>query len=195
MINTLFTTKGKMSQVFTDSVSLPVTWLTVPQLVVNRLKTVETDGYNGVQLAVGTRRGKPAYLKEVRLELPDADLKVGDVLAIDQIATVGDTVKITGTSKGKGFAGVMKRHNFHGGPRTHGQSDRARAPGSIGRGTTPGRVLKGKKMAGRMGGDTVTVSNLKIINLDLENRKIAVSGPIPGATTGLITLTITKKHA
>lgn len=94
--------------------------------------------------------------------------------------SVGDMVAVTGTSKGKGFAGVVKRWHFKGGPKTHGQSDRQRAPGSIGATTTPGRVLKGKHMAGRMGGRTVTVKNLHVVSIDPEKKELVVSGPVPG---------------
>jgi large subunit ribosomal protein L3 len=96
----------------------------------------------------------------------------------------GDIIDVIGTSKGKGFAGVMKRHNFKGGPRTHGQSDRARAPGSIGPGSTPGRVFKGTKMAGRMGNDRVSVQNLRVVSVDAERNLIMVKGAVPGPTKG-----------
>lgn len=102
---------------------------------------------------------------------------------------MGDIVSVTGVSKGKGFAGVVKRHNFRGGPKTHGQSDRLRAPGSIGQTTTPGRVYRGKKMAGRMGQDTVTVQNLKIVDLDSVNKKIFIAGLVPGAKHSQVTIT------
>ena len=99
---------------------------------------------------------------------------------------VGETVKIIGISKGRGFAGVVKRHGFAGGPKTHGQSDRWRAPGSIGGTTTPGRVYKGKRMAGRMGGERVTVKNLKVIGVDIENKILAVKGAVPGRRGTLV---------
>nr|AKQ03264.1 50S ribosomal protein L3, large subunit ribosomal protein L3 [uncultured Microgenomates bacterium Rifle_16ft_4_minimus_37906] len=98
----------------------------------------------------------------------------------------GDIIQVTGTSKGKGFAGVVKRWHFAGGPRTHGQSDRERAPGSIGQTTTPGRVLKGKKMAGRMGGERVTLKNLQIVSVNPETNEVEISGPVPGVTGGLL---------
>jgi ribosomal protein L3 len=100
----------------------------------------------------------------------------------------GDVVAVTGVSKGKGFAGVVKRHHFKGGPRTHGQSDRERAPGSIGQTTTPGRVYRGKRMAGRMGGEQNTVKNLHIISINPENSEIEVSGQIPGHPGSLISI-------
>lgn len=100
----------------------------------------------------------------------------------------GDHVQVTGTSKGKGFAGVVKRHHFKGGPRTHGQSDRERAPGSIGQTTTPGRVYKGKRMAGRMGGNRVTIKGLEVSSIDPNNNTILVKGLVPGALRGLLLL-------
>ena len=98
----------------------------------------------------------------------------------------GDLVNVTGVSKGTGFTGVMKRWGFKGGPRTHGQSDRQRAPGSIGQGTSPGRVWKGKKMAGRAGGKTVTIRNLKIVDVDKKNKVLTVNGPVPGPRKGMV---------
>jgi large subunit ribosomal protein L3 len=105
----------------------------------------------------------------------------------------GDFVDIAGVSKGKGFAGVMKRHNFRGGPRTHGQSDRARHPGSIGPGSTPGRVFKGTKMAGRMGNDRVTVQNLRVVSVDPERNLLLVKGAVPGPTEGMLIVRKAKK--
>lgn len=119
--------------------------------------------------------------------------KPGTQVAVEAIFAPGDTIRITGTSKGKGFAGVVKRHNFRGGPRTHGQSDRERAPGSIGQTTTPGRVYKGKRMAGRMGSDTVTVRNLKVVAVDPATQHITIKGLVPGAMNGL--LIISKEPA
>ena len=133
----------------------------------------------------------PRFLREVRLEKA-ADLKVGDIVNLTDIFKKGDVIQVTGTSKGKGFAGVVKRWKFAGGPKTHGQSDRHRAPGSIGQGTTPGRVLKGKHMAGRMGNDRVTIKNLIVVDLDREKNLLAISGALPGANGGLL---IIKKLA
>lgn len=111
---------------------------------------------------------------------------VGQTIAIDQVLTVGDVVKVQGTTKGRGFAGAMKRHGFHGGPKTHGQSDRGRAVGSIGAGTTPGRVLKGQRMPGHYGVETQTVANLVVLKVDVANQEVWLSGPVPGATKGMI---------
>ena len=116
----------------------------------------------------------------------DENFKRGQTIKIDQVLEVGDVVAVQGVSKGRGFAGVVKRYGFHGGPRTHGQSDRQRAPGSIGSGTDPGRVWKGKKMSGHYGFETKTVSGLVVVNIDLDNREIWVSGPVPGHKNSIV---------
>jgi large subunit ribosomal protein L3 len=118
------------------------------------------------------------------IKINDSELYIGDEIKPALLFKVNDLVHVTGTSKGKGFAGVVKRHNFKGGPRTHGQSDRERAPGSIGQTTTPGRVYKGKRMAGRMGSETVTVRNLRIMAINEDG--LVVKGLVPGATKGLL---------
>lgn len=133
-------------------------------------------------------------LESVKAESKDADEEatlVGGVLKPASVLTVGDVVKVQGLSKGKGFAGAVKRYGFAGGPATHGQSDRERAVGSIGAGTDPGKVWKGKKMPGRMGHKTVTVTGLKVIYLDPENQEIWLSGPVPGAYSTPLRLTKT----
>jgi len=122
------------------------------------------------------QNGKRIPITEIKIETKNFDLKPGDL------------VKITGISKGKGFAGVMKRWGFKGGPRTHGQSDRQRAPGSIGQRTDPGRVWKGKKMPGHLGNKKVTIKNLKIVSVDKEKQILTVSGPIPGSKNGRIAI-------
>jgi large subunit ribosomal protein L3 len=127
----------------------------------------------------------PAQRRYFKGELSVDGIKIGDGVKADIFAQ-GDEVDVTGVSKGKGFAGVVKRHGFSGGPKTHGQSDRLRAPGSIGAGTDPGRILKGKRMAGRMGHETVTLKNRKIV--DVKGSYILVSGPVPGANEDLIAI-------
>jgi large subunit ribosomal protein L3 len=167
---------------------------------VTQIRTQALDGYDAVQLGFGeTRPGrltKPQkghladgipmvrHLREVPADDLDA-LAVGERVDVG-ILSPGERVDVTGVSKGKGFAGVMKRHNFHGGPKSHGQSDRWRAPGSIGAGTTPGRVFKGTKMAGHMGDERVTVKNLQVIRVDAERNLVALRGAIPGPRGGLI---------
>jgi large subunit ribosomal protein L3 len=140
----------------------------------------------------GTKRRRGAsqalgpfkVLREVRL-LDGEHPKVGDTVNADMF-NVGERVDVIGTSKGRGFAGVMKRHGFHGGQRTHGQSDRLRAPGSIGPGTTPGRVLKGTRMAGRMGNDRVTIKELEIVQSDAERNLLLIKGSVPGPNGSLV---------
>ncbi|MCB9813063.1 MAG: 50S ribosomal protein L3 [Pseudomonadales bacterium] len=119
----------------------------------------------------------------------ETEIKVGDNITIDQVLEVGDVVKAQGISKGRGFAGAMKRHGFHGGPKTHGQSDRSRAVGSIGAGTTPGRVWKGKKMPGHYGVETKSVTGLVVLHIDHENGEIWLSGPIPGSLMSGVKIT------
>lgn len=211
MIKQIFTKKGNLDQLFVGLKRQVVTWLDLPTQVVTKINP-PTEVLSGcLQVAIGQKntppnkpltghlktakiKYQPEFIREIKIN-DQITLSEGEALPIDQIVGEGDTVKVTGTSKGQGFAGVIKRHNFGGGPRTHGQSDRQRAPGSIGRGTTPGRVVKGKKMAGHMGHETISVQNLKIVKLDLENNKMAVSGPVPGIKNSLVTVTVIKKHA
>ena len=128
---------------------------------------------------------KPRFLRQIQVsEIGDA--KPGQEVHAEEVFLAGDKVKVIGISKGKGFAGVMKRHGFHGGPATHGQSDRARAPGSIGQTTTPGRVYRGKRMAGRMGGDRVTVGGLSVVSVDKEHQTMTIKGLVPGGTNGIL---------
>lgn len=132
----------------------------------------------------------PKLLREVDFS---GDLKVGEEINVKEVIRVGELVDIRGVSKGKGFAGGMKRHGFHGGPRTHGQSDRPRSPGSIGSGTTPGRVYKGKRMAGHMGADNVTVKNLEILEVDGDNETIKIKGALPGPNKSFVLIIKTGK--
>jgi len=201
-----------MSQTFIHGIRVPITKVVAGPCVVTQVKNRDKDGYWAVQLGFGERKIKniskplqghlkkstnlqihkstnfPRYLREVRLD-KETDYKVGDSVKVSDIFKVGDVVAISGTSKGKGFAGVVKRWHFAGGPKTHGQSDRQRAPGAIGQGTTPGRVLRGKKMAGRMGMERVTIKNIHVISVDAEKNEIALSGPIPGSFGSYIILT------
>lgn len=121
----------------------------------------------------------------VEKEMADGE-KVGSHVSVADVFAVGDLIRVTGISKGKGFAGVVKRHHFAGGPKTHGQSDRERAPGSIGATTTPGRVYRGKRMAGRMGGEQVVVQNLTIVSVDGKTNVIGIKGLIPGARSNIV---------
>jgi len=161
-----------------------------------QVKTREKDGYDGVQLGFGSSKrlnkaekghlqgfGDFPHLHEFRA--PAGAAEVGERVDVGIMAP-GDLLKISGRSKGKGFAGGVKRHHFRGGPKTHGQSDRHRAPGSIGAGTFPGRVLKGKRMAGHMGNARITVLNLKVVSVDTERNLLLVRGAVPGANGGLV---------
>lgn len=126
-------------------------------------------------------------LKGIKMPVnEESSLEAGQSISIDQVLNVGDVVHVQGISKGKGFAGAMKRHNFHGGPATHGQSDRARAVGSIGAGTTPGRVFVGKKMPGHMGTDNQTVKGLVVVHIDQDTKEVWLSGPVPGVVTSQV---------
>jgi len=173
------------------------TLVAVGPCYVTQIKSVDSDGYGAVQIGyeeskrlnkpkLGHLKGMPAlrYLREVQIQ-DGAELELGQKFDVSLFAP-GEKVDVTATSKGRGFAGVVKRHGFAGGPKTHGQSDRHRAPGSVGAGTTPGRVLKGTRMAGRMGGDRVTVKNLEIVAIDPERNLLAVKGGIPGPNGALV---------
>ena len=175
----------------------PPTVVEAGPCIVTQVKTKETDGYEAVQLGFGDvkRRNKPLsghlknsrlsrYLREVAAD-DTGEFEVGQTFSVD-IFQAGEKVDIIGRSKGRGFAGVMKRWGFKGGPRTHGQSDRARAPGSIGGGTTPGRVYKGLKMGGHMGNRRITVKGLEIIEVDTERNLLLIKGGIPGAPNSLV---------
>jgi len=132
------------------------------------------------------------HLREVPADVVE-DMKIGDRVDVG-IFIEGEFVDVTATSKGKGFAGVVKRHGFRGGPKTHGQSDRWRAPGSIGSGTTPGRVVKGMRMAGHLGNERVTVKNLQVLRVDQERNLVAVKGAVPGPRGGLVLLKKPGQH-
>lgn len=204
MLNIILGIKKEQVQRFThEGVRMPVSLLQAGPCVVVQVKSREKDGYGALQLGLGQKEEKriskpilghfkkaglkisPRFLAEIRLGEPN-DLKSGDEVRLSDVLKVGDLVNVTGISKGKGFAGVVKRWGFAGGPHTHGQSDRERAPGSIGATTTPGRVLKGKKMAGRMGGERVTVKNLVVVETDPENNLLWVKGLVPGVKGGLV---------
>ena len=193
--------KVGMSQVFdADGKVTPVTVIQAGPCFVTQIRTAERDGYTAVQLGFqevapeklsgGARghlvkRNMPTvkYLREFRVK--ESDLQEGQRIAVD-VFTTGDRVDIVGTSKGRGFAGTIKRHHFNRQPTTHGASDRTRAPGSSGSGTTPGRVKKGTRRSGRMGNDRVTVQNLEVMVVDAERNLLAVKGAVPGAKGGLV---------
>ena len=182
--------KVNMTQVFTqDGHVEPVTVISAGPNTVTCVKSQESDGYESVQVGYVPRpknetekaaHKRYQFVREFRIEGKGVDLKVGDTINASTFA-VNDTVEVSGISKGKGFQGVVKRHGFHGGSRTHGQKHSEREPGAIGgRGRAGGRVSLGMRMAGRMGGDRVTVTNLKVVQIDPEGGLILVRGAIPG---------------
>jgi large subunit ribosomal protein L3 len=193
--------KCGMTRVFNDEgASIPVTVVEVEPNRITQIKTDEADGYAAVQVTVGARRasrvsksqaghfakagveaGRGSW--ELRVDSVGEDLEVGGSIAADQFE-VGQKVDVTGTSKGKGFAGVIKRWNFSMQDATHGNSISHRAPGSIGQCQTPGRVWKGKKMAGHMGAERVTTQNLEIVRIDAERNLLLIKGAVPGAPGG-----------
>ena len=198
--------KRGMTRVFTEQGdSVPVTVVEVSPNRITQVKTVETDGYRALQVTLGTKRtsllNKPQVghfskaeveagegLWELRLNDDEgADLETGVELKVD-LFEVGQMVDVTGTSKGKGFAGVVKRHNFAMQDATHGNSLSHRAPGSIGMCQTPGRVFKGKKMAGHMGDERVTTQNLEVISVDTDRNLLLIKGAVPGAAGGQVTV-------
>ena len=196
----LLGTKIGMTQVIgEDGVTTPVTIIQAGPCTVTQVKSVETDGYNAVQVAFGegknlskavaghvkTAKVTPKHIREFRVE-DISDVKVGDVIDVTKFE-LGDIVDATGVSKGKGFAGTVKRHNFNTSKKTHGGNGDVRRVGSIGS-MYPQKVFKGKRMPGRMGHDQVTVKNLRIAYISLEDNLIGVKGAVPGPKKGLIVL-------
>jgi large subunit ribosomal protein L3 len=200
----LFLKKVGMTSVYGDAGEMiPVTVLKMEPWVVTQLKTTEKDGYQAVQIASGPKKAvrtsnaerghlKKAgfengaqFIREIRQELA-GDLKVGSQVTIDTFAK-GDVVKVTSTSKGKGFAGSVRRYGFAGGPASHG-SKFHRQPGSSGNRTWPGRVMPGKRFPGHLGADTVTVNNVKVVDVLHDENVILVKGPVPGARNSLVKL-------
>ncbi len=198
--------KVGMAQLFAENGErIPVTVLEVGPCFVTQIKTAERDGYGALQLgfAEGKHLTKPArghlknlpplkHLEEVRTSNV-GEYKIGQKLTVGMFA-VGDLVDISGISKGKGHAGVVKRHHFRGGPVTHGQSDRLRRPGASGATTTPGRVLRGMRMAGQMGNERATVLNLEVVQVDPERNALVVKGAVPGANNNLVFVRRARKE-
>ena len=198
MIEGIIGKKLGMTQVFgEDRTASAVTAIEAGPCFVTQIKRADKEGYDAVQLGYGESKrlnspekghlGKLGVLKHLR------EFRVEDVTSVEvgqkvdvSIFQPGDLVDVTGISKGKGFAGGVKRHHFAGGPKTHGQSDRHRAPGSIGSSATPGRVFKGLRMAGHMGNERVTVRCLKVVQADVERNLLLVTGAVPGARNGLL---------
>ena len=180
-----------MGEAYLGDTRRGVTKIALYPMTVSQLKSVEKDGYAAMQVGFGAPKKHTKRKVNKNREIVMAEgMEVGAVISPKDVVSVGSVCNIQGTSKGKGFAGVVKRWNFAGGPRTHGQSDRLRAPGSIGQGTTPGRVHKGKKMAGRMGSDTVTTKNALVVSFNESDNSVWVTGPVPGARHSLVKLTV-----
>lgn len=205
MINTLFGIKKEMTSTYdTRGRRVGATVLKISPNFITQIKSEENkDGYNAIQLGVSEKKNvkkpqighlkktsieqKVRFFREVRSKKSDTEnLKPGEQIQVSQVFSKGDAVKVSAISKGKGFQGGVRRHGFKGGMRTHGQSDRLRAPGSISSGTTPGRVRKGKRMAGHMGMDQVSVKNLEVIKVDKKENLLIIKGAVPGPVGGLI---------
>lgn len=204
MMNTMLGIKKGMTSAYdARGRRVGATVLSVGPNYITQIKTVDKDGYEAVQLGFGTKKSikkpqlgqakkigldkKIRWFKEVRTGIEN--IQLGQEIKVDQVFSQGDAVRVTGISKGKGFAGGVKRYGFAGGPKTHGQSDRHRAPGSIGSGTTPGRVYKGKRMAGHMGVAKVSVRGLEVIGVDKSNNLLLIKGAVPGPVGSLIKIT------
>ena len=193
--------KLSMTQIWSGDKVLAVTPVLAGPCVVTQVKTMANDGYNALQLAYGTRKEKninkpqcghfqaagvkPAHVKEFRTD-DAANFKIGDIVSAENFQA-GDIINVTGTSKGKGFQGVVKRHHFGGFRKTHGNKDQEKMPGSIGP-KGPAHVFKGTRMAGRMGGEKVTITNLEIAAVEAENNLIYIKGAVPGALNGFLTI-------
>ncbi len=187
----IFGFKLKQDQSYTpEGVRIPVTYIKVdPNVVIGKNQVAIGHKKNiskpwAGMLANLTEKITPRFIKKLETEK-----NVGEKVQISDVFSLGDTLKVTGISKGKGFAGGVKRHGFKGGPKTHGQSDRQRAPCSISQTTTTGRVYKGKRMAGHMGDDQVTVRNLKVVEIKSEENVLVVKGLVPGYKNGLLKMT------
>ena len=209
MLKGLIGKKVGMTQIFDDSgTAVPITLIEAGPCYVTKLRLPENDGYTAVQLGFAETKPKRLtggqlghlkrnnlpplrFLREFRVKEPE--LKEGDKITVD-VFTVGDSVDVIGTSKGRGFQGGVKRYGFRGGPRTHGQSDRQRAPGSRGSGTTPGRVWKGARGPGHMGNQRVTVHNLKVEIIDEERNLLGIRGAVPGSKGGILLIKEARKQ-
>jgi large subunit ribosomal protein L3 len=209
MLQGLIGKKVGMTQIFDDTgLAIPVTLIETGPCYVTQVRTPDQDGYSAVQLGyeeVKPKRltgGQLGHLKRNNLpplrflrELREKNPQVaeGAKVSVGEVFSIGDTVDVSGVSKGKGFAGGVKRYHFRGGPKTHGQSDRQRAPGSRGSGTTPGRVYKGSRGAGHMGHEQVTVQNLNVVLVDGERNLLGVRGAVPGPKGGVVVVKKARK--
>ncbi len=200
--------KLNMTQKFADDGRvIPVTAILAGPCTVTQVKTAETDGYQAVQVGFGNKKkiSKPlaghlkdlenfAFIREFRLKNQDAtELKRGDKISVTDF-NQGDVVQVTGTSKGKGFQGVVRRHGFHGSPASHGHKDQLRMSGSIGAGGVQ-HVFKGMRMGGHMGDDQITVKNLEVVDIDPTQNILYIKGAVPGARNGLVEISLVKKFS
>ena len=208
MLKGLIGKKIGMTQIFDENgAAVPITLIEAGPCYVTQVRTTQNDTYSAVQLGFGETKpsrltgGQLGHLKTTdapplrflrEFRVKEHDLKLGDKVTAD-VFEVGDNVDVIGTSKGKGFAGAMKRHGFKGGPITHGQSDRQRSPGSIGATSGTGRVFKGKRMPGRMGNQRVTTQNLTVALVDADRNLIGIKGSVPGAKGGLVMIKEARK--
>jgi large subunit ribosomal protein L3 len=208
MFKGLIGKKIGMTQIFDENgAAQPVTLIEAGPCFVTQIRRVESEGYSAVQLGfeeVKPKRltgGEIGHLKRINLpplkylrEFKAKEIQVAEGDKVDvSLFAVGEKVDVAGVSKGKGFAGAVKRYHFRGGPKTHGQSDRWRGPGSRGATTTPGRVFKGSRGPGHMGDDAVTAQNLKVVLVDAERNVIGVNGSVPGARGGLVIIKESRK--
>jgi len=193
--------KSSMTQIWSGDQVLAVTPVLAGPCTITQVQSKSNDGYEALQLAYGSRKEKninkpqlghfkkanvkPTFVREFRVD-DSSSFNIGDVVSVETFL-VGDKIDVVGTSKGRGFQGVVKRHGFHGFRKTHGNKDQERMPGSIGP-KGPAHVFKGMRMAGRMGGDRVTVKNLEVAAIDAENNIIFVKGAIPGAINGFVSI-------
>ncbi|MBI4085536.1 MAG: 50S ribosomal protein L3 [Candidatus Liptonbacteria bacterium] len=174
--------KLNMSQIWKEGRVIPVTLVEVSKNKVSLIRTKEKDGYEAVQLKFGKKSREFKFAKSPSAK--KEDYQAGNDIDVSAFKE-GDVVRVSGVSKGRGFQGVVKRHGFGGGPKTHGQKNRFRAPGSIGS-TAPQKVFPGRKMAGRMGNDRVTVKNLKVAGIDAKKNILMIKGAVPGVRGGLL---------
>jgi len=201
MIQGIIGKKLGMTQIFIDNgTTEAVTAIEAGPCTVVGIKTEAKEGYDAAQLGFREIKSRKPSQKATKFKHL-REFKADDIESVEigqkvdaGLFKVGDLVNVTGVSKGKGFAGTIKRHHFKGGPKTHGQSDRHRAPGSIGSGTSPGRVIKGMRMAGHMGSERVTVRNLEIFEADADRNLLLVKGAIPGARNGLLLINKSGKE-
>ena len=209
MLKGLIGKKVGMTQIFDDTgAAVPVTLVEAGPCYVTQVRSADKEGYTAIQM--GFEEAKPKRLSGGRLghlkrnNLPplrflrefrtkSVEMQEGDKLTVE-VFSIGDFVDVVGTSKGKGFAGAVKRYHFAGGPKTHGQSDRQRAPGSRGSGTTPGRVYKGAKGPGHMGNERVTTQNLKVVLVDQDRNLIGLRGSVPGSRGGILMIKEARKQ-